>query len=718
MKQAFSEHTGVRLVLFVFSVLLFGMIIFYMLPPNLFWKYPIAAQKYIDGTLEPERLADFSPLYLYLHIIVHKHFDNPVSVILWFHILLTSVSSVFLFNLLRKHCRLSISLLGAIVFITNQSVIVYTSTFEPEPLMICFILGYLVFAQQIRPLPAFAAGLFLSLSLLTRSNFLPLILITPLVYWQLEKNRKRCVRAVILFLIPITIALSFLIARNTTITGTLTLFSMNPGQVFFEGNNPISTGESGIYPPLVYDSREDFPPGSDYRHELYRIFVQRIAEKSISVAESNRYWMNKAKHFIFDHPGRFFSSLLTKISFFFHGYKRHDIWYLHVKDQNVESVLPFLPFAWVSAMALVGLVISVNAWKENALIYAVFFTQFGIMLLTYVSERQRVGIIALMIFFAAQVLEVVIQKKKYTIVTVSVVILALIFNTQDDLILEDIHVYRATQRSDEMFRRSVDYRLKKDLPMAAQANVFAFAAAPWREDNIRLSELPFHPKAFQEQALETALLLNDTTPSARFDLAILYIANNKLDEAESILRKLIQLDYKFNRRYTQSSLPDYYLACIFKLRGNSTQAVAHLKRALHKNPGDPWVLSLLAVLTNDKNYEDRIFRYFDDIDAAFFLGQASLKTGRNEKAVQHFSYVVNRLPEYRKGLIYYSLALGAAGRYGQAAESYLTAMNMRRDPIFREKDIINIFMSWVRENPQNAGAKAYLARVSKDFGHQ
>jgi tetratricopeptide (TPR) repeat protein len=717
MKQAFSEHIRVTLILLIFSFLLLGMIIFYELPPNLFWKYPVAAQNYISGTLEQERLADFSPLYLYLHIIVHKYFNNPNAVILWFQIILTSVASCFLFNLLRKHCNLPIALLGALVFITNQSVIVYTSTFEPEPLMICFVLGYLVFAHQDRHLAAFTAGLFLSLSLLTRSNFFPLIFITPVAYWLREKNRKRCVRAVILFLTPITIAMSFLIVRNTMHTGAVTLFAMNPGHVFFEGNNPISTGESAIYPPLVYDSREDFPSGSDYRHELYRLFARRIAEKPVTVAESNQYWMNKAKNFIFDHPGHFFPLLLTKITFFFHDFKRHDIWYLYVKDRRVQEVLPSLPFALVTAMALVGLLLSVNAWKDKLLIYAVFFTQFGIMLLTYVSERQRVGIIAILIFFGAEVLQVIIQKKRYIIITVSVVILALILNMQNDLIRDDIHVHRGTRRCDEMIRQSADYRKKAHLPLAAQANALGFAAAPWRQENIRLSALQFKPKAFQEQALETALLLNDNSPPAHFDLAILYIANNRLDDAESILKNLMQQAYQFNRRYTQCSLPEYYLARIYEWRGNSTQAISHLKHALDKNPGDPWVLSLLAALANDKIYEDRMFRYFDDIDAAFFLGQAYLETGRNETAIKHFFYVVNRLPEYRKGLIYYSLALGAAGRYRQAAESYLTAINMRRDPIFRERDIINIFINWVRENPQDAGAKAHLGRVLEDFGH-
>lgn len=716
MKQAVSENVRVTLILCIFSILLLGMIIFHVLPPSLFWKYQIAAQHHMEGTLKPERLVDFSPLYLYLHVLIRKHFENPNIVILWIQILMTSVASGFLFMLLRRYCTLPIAMLGAVVFITNHSIIVYTSTFEPEPFLFCLILGYLVFALQKKRFAALLAGLFLGLSLLVRSNFFPLIGITPLVYWLREENRKRFAHAVMLFLLPVVIAVAFLIARNAMITGTLMPFVMNPGNVFFEGNNPISTGESAIYPPLVFDSREDFPFGSDYRHEIYRLFTRRIADKPVSISESNRYWMNKARNFIFDHPGRFFSLLLTKTTFFFHDFKRHDIWYLYVKDRHVQEVVPAVPFALISAAALVGLLLSVNAWKEKLLIHAVFFTQFGIMLLTYVSERQRVGIIAILIFYAFEVLQTVIQKKRYMVITGSVVVLALILNMQNDIIRDDIHVRRATLRCDELIRQTADYRKKELLPLAAQANVAAFAAAPWRRENIRLSKLQFKPKTFEAQALDAVLLVNDTSPSARFDLATLYSANNRLDEAEFILKNLMQQGYRFNRRYSQCSLPDYYLAKIYRLRGQSARAVTVLKHALDKNPGDPWVLSLLAALTEDRVYEDRMFRYYDDIDAAFFLGEANLELGKGEKAVEHFSDVVNRLPEYRKGFIYLSVALGSVGRYRQAAESYITALNMRPDPIFREKEIINIFMKWFGENPQDGGANAYLARVLNDFG--
>ena len=64
-----------------------------------------------------------------------------------------------------------------------------------------------------------------------------------------------------------------------------------------------------------------------------------------------------------------------------------------------------------------------------------------------------------------------------------------------------------------------------------------------------------------------------------------------------------------------------------------------LKKALEKNPGDPWVLSHLVALTDEPLYKMKLFRYFDEIDAEFFLGKAYLTTGRFQDAVESFSFV-------------------------------------------------------------------------------
>jgi len=493
---------------------------------------------------------------------------------------------------------------------------------------------------------------------------------------------------------------------------------MNPGTVFFEGNNPNSTGESAIYPPLVNDVRDDFDQQPDFQHVIYRIFVRRIENKPLSITKVNSYWSQKAKNFICDHPVHFLKLLLIKTSFFFHNFRRHDLSNVHWNDQTLQKKIPTIPYALISAMALIGMVLSGKTWKKRLLIYAIFLSQFGIILLTYASDRQRVAIVAVMIFFASETLNSSVQKKKHLLLTLLVILPLFPFlYIKNDLMKDDIYTWNRYTLSSKFMNEARQERKNGNLPLASEKNILSFALAPGFVDNRQLAELSFTPKSFQEQALKIATSLQGQDSSTLFDLAMLFIETGKFTEAESLLNNLVDGSYRFNRQYIQSSQPYFYLGRIYELQNNSSKATATLEKALQNNPGDPWVLSHLVSLTNEQRYKNKLFRYFDDIDAEFFLGRAYLDTGRFEEAVKSFSYVVEKIPEYRKGVIYLSIALGATGKYEQAAEIYLNAIKKRRDPIFREEEVLAIFRRWAEQTPQNPEVTYYMGVILREFGH-
>ncbi len=455
----------------------------------------------------------------------------------------------------------------------------------------------------------------------------------------------------------------------------------------------------------------------DFRHEIYRFFARRITGQALSVAQVNSYWSKKAKNFILDHPFHFLKQLFAKINFVFHHSRRHDISSLYRKDQILQEQIPTVPYALISAMALIGMVLSVKAWKETLLLYTVFLAQFGIMLLTYVSDRQRVAIMAIMIFFASKVIDGVLRQRKYLFLAFAIVALAPFLYMPNDVIRDSQYIAERSERYRILIREAFQEREKGNLPHAAKANVMAYSRAPWFPDGAQLVSLRFRPKNFREQALEHTILLQERAPSALFDLAALYLENGKLSEAEEILNDLIDAGYTFNRRYAHSSQPYFYLARIYELRNDSTKAVSALKNALDKNPGDPWVLSHLAALTGEPFYKERLLRYFDDIDAEFLSGQAYLATYSFKEALKSFSYVVENLPEYRNGFIYLSLALGAAGKYDQAAEYYIQALSKGSDHVFHEKETLHIFRAWAGQDPENLKAQYYLGIVLQQFGY-
>jgi tetratricopeptide (TPR) repeat protein len=99
--------------------------------------------------------------------------------------------------------------------------------------------------------------------------------------------------------------------------------------------------------------------------------------------------------------------------------------------------------------------------------------------------------------------------------------------------------------------------------------------------------------------------------------------------------------------YRHSSEPEYYLSRIYERRRMKPKALSHLKNAYTNNPGDPWVLAHLAVLTGDMSYKNDIARYFEEIDAAFFMGQAYAVNGQVEEAEKSFSYIFRVDPKFQ-----------------------------------------------------------------------
>jgi hypothetical protein len=108
-----------------------------------FNKYPAFASQIVQSTVDKERFADFSPLYLSVHIFAQKYLSDPNEAVLWFQFILVAGSAVLLFLLLRLSFAAWVAIIGAVVFTINRSILVYSSVFEPEVLLIFFLLAFL-----------------------------------------------------------------------------------------------------------------------------------------------------------------------------------------------------------------------------------------------------------------------------------------------------------------------------------------------------------------------------------------------------------------------------------------------------------------------------------------------------------------------------------------------------------------------------------------------
>jgi tetratricopeptide (TPR) repeat protein len=723
LKNFITPITRASLLIFLLAIIFYGIFHFNFFPGKVvFSKYQVAAKQYLEDNIPGERRLDYSPLYLYLNIFARKYFENPYRFILWIQIILVSFSMVFLFLLLKLFFNWTLSLLGTAAFLINKSLILYTRAFEPEPLLIFFILGFVYFATRLlvmntgTKITIFLSGLFLGLSILTRSNFFPIALLTPVFFLIRYKDRRKFLRHTMIFGAPILIITAFLVLRNSIISQSFTIFQMNPGQVFFEGNNPNSWGESATYPPLVNDFSAQFKTQSDFQHAVYRYFARKIKNQSLSLNQVNWFWTRKGLNFIFDHPIHFFKRLLAKVNFIFHNYRRHDLADVFWNDKKLSTKFPTIPLALISAMAIFGMLFSVKKYKERLFVYAVLLWQVGLMLLLYVSDRQRVVIVSMMIFFAVDFLNWMLSKRKNIFVGLLVLVIAPLLYFENQLMKDEGYLWLRYSLADQaMIRASLD-RKNGNLTAAVQENALSLAYAPWQMEKKQLSGLPCKEKDLKELSLRLAVAFGIKNPSSLFDLGVLFLENGKLSEAEYILKILAEERHEFNRQYAQSSLPEFYLARVYELKGDKTAALSCLEKALKRNPGDPWVLARFFALSGNPAYKKKLSRYFDEIDVQFFLGKALLEAKKFPEAVECFSYVKEKLPQYRKGLIYLCIALGAVGEYQKAVENYLDALALSKDPVFAEEEIIAVFKKFAAQNSQDPETKKLLKMVLNQFG--
>lgn len=425
----------------------------------------------------------------------------------------------------------------------------------------------------------------------------------------------------------------------------------------------------------------------------YRLIAERASARKLTSTEANRYWRQKGLNFIVDYPGHFAANLIHKAYFILHSFQRHDLFPAYTFAQRLHAAwVPSLPFALLAVFALEGMFLAYRDWRRYLLFNALLVSQAAMMLLFYVSERQKMALLPAVIFFAAiagqQILQFSTRKKMG--IAFGVVLLTIVFSWPGDLMREEEHLWNGYAVSDRAWVDSLRLREAGRFNAAAEAAAQGYAAAPWLRDYARPEILTFDRPDFAGQALAT-LPATDQTASQRFDRAQLLLAAGKLDAAEGIFQQLQSSGVRFDRVYLQSSQPSCYLAEIARLRGDTGRAVALLEAGLAVAPGDPFILARLGALTGKEEYRQQLVRYYSEADANFLLGMANVQIGKGKKAVNPLAVTRRLLPELRRAKIYQAAAFGIQGEWEQGAQLYLEATEKSRDPVLLEEEILPIF---------------------------
>ena len=635
----------ISIIIFLYTLTTFSSILpEYIESNSYFYKYPQAASQYLNNTLEGERILDYSPTYLHLNILATKaaKLHDPYIILLCAQAVIASLSCVLLFLLLCTFFNPYLSVLGPFLLITNKSFILYTLALEPESLMMFFVLGFILNSARKKPLSPLLSGIFLGLSIATRPNFFYLIFLFPIHFFIINENKKSRTKAIILFLIPLVAILSMLSIRNSKLTGEPTLFGMSPGPVIYQGNNPLSNGESCSDPTFLNAYSRINKVQSDHQHVTYKQFARKITGKNLTAKEVNSFWINKVKNFISDNPLYFAKLLFRKAYYIFHNYRRHDLKNIFYNDHYVLNNYPALGFAFITTLGLMGAVISFKRIKKDWLIlYSVLFLQSALMIATHVSDRQRAVIIPVIVFFAVAFMAKLFFPQAHTaaamknhskpdlknLVFLSAAILAiplfLSLNHNDDIIRDELHRWHSSVQIEDRYLEAKVALAAGQEDLAIKKVTELVAYSPYKGKNLIVPGLTLDKIKLYSDALKYSLSLDLNTHSHLFDLAYLYIENGRLEQAETIYITLLRNNKSFNRQFAQSSLVEFYMARIAEITRKKGKAIEFLQKGLKKNPGDPWTLAHLYVITDKKEYKNKLVRYFDIIDANYYISSAN-----------------------------------------------------------------------------------------------
>jgi tetratricopeptide (TPR) repeat protein len=556
------------------------------------------------------------------------------------------------------------------------------------------------------------------LSLLTRPVFILLAAVVPVCNWLHLKGRRQLVASVA-FLVPILLGLILFAAYTAGKGAAFPPPLMNPGVVFFEGNNPLATGNGAAYLTVVNDLAEDFPGESDYQHAVYRQVARQDAGAQFTPTEVNRFWSAKGVNFLVDEPAHAFVLMMNKAFFIGHGFRWHDIRAAAMVDKLLHArLIPFVPLGPVVALALFGMVCGLRRWRDFLLPYTICASQTGLMLVTYASDRQRLALLPFLVMFAVLGLKTLLaERRRLWLVGLGILLLAGILSRDTEVMRDNREVWANYDRFLTQVREAQVQRDAGQLSLAVKTTAGALTAAPWAsEGEGKISGLPISHRALAVLALVDFNTVRADTPTAQLDRALLMIAVGRLEEADQSLVALEAQGCRFERSINRPATLSYYRGWIANRRGDRAGAVELLKQALAEAPGDPDVLAQLAALTGDRSYVARLERYFDRFDAYYYLGRAFLENGDAVRAAETLQPLQQHLPNYWKGKMYLAAAKADAHQDLEATESFIAAMRQRSEPAMFQEKILPAFRRLAEVAPPEKSTHFWYGKVLRHFG--
>ena len=412
-KEKTTDFSQSYLPHFFIFLLALGMrfaFLFYLDEPILFFKYPFFAEKLAKGGDIGTRLVDLSPFYLYFLTFLKKFFNANWDYVKFIQSFAGSFISVLLYEAGSRVFPRPAAFIAALLYAAYGNLIILESTLEPTVFVLLFNLLSVYFLliyeknvhqPQLQFFSIIYAGFFAGVSIITKPSFL---LIFPLtIFWMLficsaALTVKKSLVNMALFLIAALLVIVPISIRNYVKLNDFVLVTADAGKVFYRGNGLGATALEGVALPDE-GFAEEGQTEPDYAHTLFRETASKIVGKPLLPSESSKFWMHKTIKEILSDPAVYIKRELKKLVYFFTDYEMHYIASAY-KEYKVSLGYPFLRYGIISSLGILGMFLSLNAFKKRFLVYGMVVIYLLSGLLFLVQSRYRIPAVPYLCLFA------------------------------------------------------------------------------------------------------------------------------------------------------------------------------------------------------------------------------------------------------------------------------------------------------------------------------
>ncbi len=564
--------------------------------------------------------------------------------------LISSGTVVLVYLLGREYFSERVARIGAIFCAIYGTMIFYEAMFLiPVVFVFLNMLGlYLLTRNRDNPriIIYLMIGIVFGLSAIARPNIL---LVLPfLAIWIFFQFRKRIetrsiVILILVFLIGIALPILPVTVRNKIVADDFVPISSQGGVNLYLGNNPTAEGLTMMMPEIMLDARVSWskfvPATTEY--------AENDIGHPLKPSEVSSYWTNKAKEFVFEHPGQFLSLTFKKLVYFFSGFEnpdQHDI-YDFREYSSLLSILLFdfglkFPYGLFAPLALVGIGLTYRKWRSLAPLLIFMVAYIPTVVLFLVTARHRLTIIPIFVLFAAYTVVYFWDKikdtqwKRVAIPAAALTILLILSNINFfDLGMRNItqihHNLALTYARQGKYEEAIEeYEQAIKLAPRSPALYFGFGTMYMNMER--------YPEAIEH--LRTAVSIDPSYYDAYINLGYSYGQMGQLDRATMAYRQAAAIDPDNYQPY--SRLGDLYME-----QDEPRDAAENFGRAVQLDPDNFIILSKLGILFGQVGDTATAYNYFSRAVAAnpgyapayLNWGNISLVNGDTATAIERYN---------------------------------------------------------------------------------